>query len=215
MNVYIDESGDLGWSFNRPYRHGGSSRYLTITFLLIPKELSSRPKRIVREMYRKRKQKREIELKGADLTPQEQIYFANKVIRLLDQYPDISISAITVKKVNVYPHIRTDENKLYNYMIKIALLEKIKIYPVVSMIRDKRSIKVESGRSLFDYLQTELWLALNVTTTLEDYPLESHNVLNLQFVDFLSHIIWSRYEDNESAPFNVLRAKVLLQGLYF
>lgn len=37
MNVYFDESGDLGWSFDKPYGAGGSSRYLTIAFLIIPK----------------------------------------------------------------------------------------------------------------------------------------------------------------------------------
>jgi len=37
MNVYVDESGDLGWEFAQPFRQGGSSRYLTIASLLVPK----------------------------------------------------------------------------------------------------------------------------------------------------------------------------------
>jgi len=28
MQVFLDESGDLGWSFNEQYRAGGSSRYI-------------------------------------------------------------------------------------------------------------------------------------------------------------------------------------------
>lgn len=55
MNLYIDESGDLGFTFDKPYRIGGSSRYLTIAFLLVPKELSHLPKRVVKKLYKGRK----------------------------------------------------------------------------------------------------------------------------------------------------------------
>ena len=40
MNLYLDESGDLGFTFDKPNRYGGSSRHLTIAILLTPKELS-------------------------------------------------------------------------------------------------------------------------------------------------------------------------------
>jgi hypothetical protein len=29
--IYLDESGDLGWSFDAPFRRDGSSRNLTTT----------------------------------------------------------------------------------------------------------------------------------------------------------------------------------------
>jgi hypothetical protein len=35
MLIYLDESGELGWKFDAPYRKGGSSRYLTIASLVI------------------------------------------------------------------------------------------------------------------------------------------------------------------------------------
>jgi hypothetical protein len=35
IQIYLDESGDLGWRFDKPYRYGGSSRYLTIVSLII------------------------------------------------------------------------------------------------------------------------------------------------------------------------------------
>ncbi|WMN84132.1 DUF3800 domain-containing protein [Vibrio parahaemolyticus] len=37
-NIYLDESGDLGWTFDSPYRRGGSSRYLTIASLIVSPE---------------------------------------------------------------------------------------------------------------------------------------------------------------------------------
>jgi len=88
----------------------------------------------------------------------------------LARNPDIEIWAITVKKENVQEHIRKDPNKLYNYMIGLVLLDRIRQKPVVTFIPDKRSIKVESGNSLVDYLQIKLWFDLNVSTIIHNNP---------------------------------------------
>ena len=138
MNVYVDESGDLGWNFDRPYRRGGSSRYLTIAFLLVPQELSHLPKRIIKRLYSKRKKSTKSELKGSNLKLAEKIYFANEVIKLLEKHPQIEVLAMTVKKENVQVHIRQDPNKLYNYMISLILLDKIKrrVSETMSQFRD-------------------------------------------------------------------------------
>jgi hypothetical protein len=51
MQVYLDESGDMGWNFSAPYRHGGSSRYLCLAFLFLP--LQRQTRRLIAGMYRK------------------------------------------------------------------------------------------------------------------------------------------------------------------
>jgi hypothetical protein len=83
MNLYLDESGDLGWKFDKPYREGGSSRYLTIATLIIPQNLSHLPKRIIKEIYTERKQPTTKELKGKDLSKPEKQIFVNRVVALL------------------------------------------------------------------------------------------------------------------------------------
>ncbi len=179
MYVFMDESGDLGFTFDKPFRAGGSSRYLTITFLLIPNDLLHLPKRIVRKIYSKRKRSTSNELKGADLSESECIDFANKVVKLLKQNPQIKIFAITVYKRNVAKHIRKDPNKLYNYMVGLALLNRVKKQKEIMFTPDARSIKVQSGNSLVEYLQTEIWFKLNSNTEIINNPRESHKYLNL------------------------------------
>ena len=215
MKVYLDESGDLGFNFKRPFRKGGSSRYLTIAFLLVPKELSPLPKRIVKSLYRRKKRPPGNELKGGQLTVGKEVFFAGKVVKLLSKYPQIKVLAITVNKRKVKPHIRQDPNKLYNYMIGLVLLDKIKRQSRVSFIPDERSIKVASGNSLSEYLQVKLWFELNSKTVLENMPQESHKNLNLQFIDWIVHIIWQRHEDNNMKAFNVLKNKLSLRNLFF
>ncbi len=179
MNVYIDESGDLGFNFKLPYRKGGSSRYLTIAFLLIPKNLSSLPKRIVRDLYRRKRIPTTKEIKGAQLDEADRSFLAKRISKLLKKSSRIRIFAITVNKREVKEHIRHDPNKLYNYMISLILPDRIRRYQRVSLIHDKRSIKVKSGNSLVDYLQIKIWFELNSKTQIDYQPLESHIALNL------------------------------------
>jgi len=56
-----------------------------------------------------------------------------------------------------------DGNKLYNYMLKCSLLDKMKIHLQgdINLIRDNKNVKVKSGNSLGDYLEITLWFDLN------------------------------------------------------
>jgi hypothetical protein len=215
MNVYLDESGDLGWTFYKPYRHGGSSRYLTISVLIVPKDLSHLPKRIIKKTYQQKNISTSVELKGKDLTRDEKIKFSNRVIGLLNRNPSIKICTITVKKENVQPHIQMDSNKLYNYMVNFILLDEIKNFSTIDFIPDPRTIKVASGNSLVDYLQTKLWFEFNSATIIRHTPMESQMNNNLKFADFISNIVWSRYEDNKSNPYNILKPYITSKHLFF
>lgn len=45
MQIFLDESGDLGWTFNKPNRAGGSSRFITIAGIVIDEAHSKYLKR--------------------------------------------------------------------------------------------------------------------------------------------------------------------------
>lgn len=215
MNLYLDESGDLGWTLDKPYQSGGSSRYLTIATLIIPKAISHLPKRIVKKIYRNRKQPTRIEIKGHSLSNEEKDNFIRMTVSLFKNQPLIQSSVITVKKENVQAHIRSDANKLYNYMVSFAVLDKIKSHPVVNFTPDPRSIKIASGNSLIDYLQIKLWFEMNAATKLIYSPMESKSNLNLQFIDIICHIIWKRYESNEYRFYNRIKPYILEKHLFF
>jgi hypothetical protein len=215
MNVYLDESGDLGWSLDKPYRSGGSSRYLTIAALIIPKTLAHLPKRIIRKTYKAKQLSSGGELKGQYLSKEETNKFIQKVIHLKKREPSVTLSVITVKKENVQPHIRSDANKLYNYMVNFAILQEIKECPAVDFIPDPRTIKVASGNSLVDYLKTKLWFELNSATVIKHIPVESKKNLTLQFIDFIAHVVWSRHENNEYDSYRLLRPYITERHLFF
>lgn len=215
MNIYLDESGDLGWTLDRPYRKGGSSRYLTIAKLIIPKTKKQYPKRIVRKLYNKKNWNPTNELKATHLNNNDREYISKKAINLLNTHIDMKLCAITVNKKNVQNHIRKDSNKLYNYMIRLSLLDYIKDYSHVTFIPDNRTIKVKSQNSLHEYLQTYLWFEMNSNTILNNCPEESSRALNLQFIDYIANIIWRKYEFKDDKAFNLLRYNIYFKELFF
>lgn len=141
--------------------------------------------------------------------------FAAAIRKLCDDHNDIVLHAIVVKKQNVLAHIRADGNKLYNYMIKLALLKRMAKHDLVTLVPDPRSIKVKSGNSLHDYLQTELWFTEKASTNLLTRPADSATSKSVQFADIVSGIVQARHEDNIAHDFQLIAPRLTLNRLYF
>ncbi len=215
VTIALDESGDLGWNFDAPYRKGGSSRHLTIASILYPQEKSKHPKRLVRNLYKKFKWDPKEEIKWASMKPAQRAEFANQLKALITSHSDIHLLSITVKKKNVQTHIRNDPNKLYNFMIRLSLVEEMKVHENVTFIPDPRSIKVKSGNSLHDYLQTELWMAEGAKTILRTTPLESQSCKAIQVADMLSGVVQNHFEDGNSEAWSILSPYIRRRCLFF
>jgi Protein of unknown function (DUF3800) len=215
ITIYVDESGDLGWSFNQPYRSGGSSRHLTIASLIVPNSKIKMPERVIRDLYDNRKWSTSKEKKWSDMSDSARADFTKRVIKLLKSHTDISCSFIVVKKANVKPTLRSDANLLYNYMIHISLVKIMKLHSTVNLVPDPRSIKVESGNSLHDYIQTDLWYREGVDTVLTTLQKDSKKTLNLQFSDMLAGLVQMAYEDSDTKLWDQLKAHVQIKTLFF
>lgn len=214
--IYLDESGDLGWSFDRPYRSGGSSRYLTIACLSIDPAQAKLGVRLIRDLYHHFDWPRREEKKWARMSADERLEFAIRSKALHQKLGEsISYHSITVSKAKVREHIRADPNKLYNWMIARLLLNEMAKHEAVTFVPDPRSIKVESGSSLHDYLQTELWMDMNVPCKLTTKPCDSSQSPNVQFSDMLSGMVQNHYEDQKSAPMLAIRPCIKNQTLFF
>lgn len=214
-HIYLDESGDTGWIFDKPYTSGGSSRYLVIAACVVSPAKAHKPERILRQIYKHRKWNPSAEKKWARMSPDARTAFAKDAGKLANLNADISYQVIVADKRNVQQHIRQDPNKLYNYMVRLMLLETMSQYDVVSFFPDPRSIKVDSGNSLHDYLQTELWFNLGVRTRLETILRDSRYCLNLQFVDMIAGVAQSFFEFGDGHHWEHLRDYVKLKTLFF
>lgn len=214
MQIYLDESGDLGWNFSAPYLRGGSSRFLTLAALLVLQDANRLTERRLRQLYISQHWSRG-EKKWAGLSKSGKTEFAKTAAVLAKVNKKIQYRAIVVNKVNVADHIRSDPNKLYNYMTKLLLLESIAQHESVELIPDRRSMKVESGNGMHDYLVYGLLFDKNSNTRLTTTPTDSQHCLNLQFADLLAGAIQSHFEFNTSSWFSCLEKVLDLKKLYY
>jgi len=155
------------------------------------------------------------EMKASQATKAQKLEFAASLNSTLSTKPEIKIESIVVKKENVQSHIRADANKLYNYMCKLVIVDYVKSIPGFEFVPDKRSIKVESGNSLSDYLQTVLWFEHNTATKLVNNPQQSDRNYNLQFVDWIAHCTWAHFEDGENEVFREISKRTKIRCLFF
>lgn len=213
-HIYLDESGDTGWQFDHPYTKGGSSRFLVIAATVVPPQSDHLPERLLRQIYKHRNWNPGKEKKWVHMSPEARSAFAKNAAKLHGKVPGLEYHAIVVDKRNVMPHIRQDANKLYNYMVKLLLLDVMAQHDTVTFVPDPRSIKVQSDNSLHDYLQTELWLTLNAPTRLETTPCDSRYSLNLQFADMLAGVVQSYYEFDDTSHWQHLRRQVHIKHLF-
>jgi len=205
MIIYLDESGDLGWKFDAPVGSGGSSRYLTITFLIIPDSKKHLIKRRIVKAYQKFNFVTTKEYKGCNLTDTQRTFFLNNILSLFQNNAEIKIGAITVNKERVYDYIREDGNIIYNYLIRLGLTPHLYNGLNIKLIRDERSVKVESGNSLIEYLKSIFWFEEGLRVRINDHPTDSKCNKNLLFTDWLCYSIWCKYEFGIEEYFDIIR----------
>ncbi|WP_158216619.1 DUF3800 domain-containing protein [Actinobacillus seminis] len=193
-----------------------SSRYLTIATILIHHDKRHLLKRLMKSLYRKAKTPTGKEVKWAAFTPDDLLWTAERLAQFKTKHGnDVQYFCMTVNKEKVMPHIRQDPNKLYNYMIKLLLAREFARYDEVIFNVDQRAIKVESGNSLHDYLQTSIWFDIGAKTLLKTTQCDSKCHLGVQLADIISGIVQNHFEDAKSEPYKVLRIHSEIKTLYF
>lgn len=215
VNIYLDESGCLGWKLDAKYLRGGSSRFFTLAALIVPQEKNHHIERPIRSLYKKRNRRTTNELKSVELNSAERVGIAEEMARLRSAHPDILFTAITVNKARVNQTFRRHPNALYNYMTNLLLHDYMCKFPRVCFIPDARSIKIEMKHTLAEYLITQL-AASGAETVLETTPWESKESLSLQFADILAGLVWARYEfDNETKAYQKASSVLHHRQLFF
>lgn len=218
-HIYLDESGDLGWKFDKPYRKGGSSKYFTIAYLIIPEEKIKHIVRFMRKMAQGKTSKREV--KGAELTNKRTRTIARSICNLFEWHSDITIGAITLQKTNTpSPIIESGSNNvLYNHMVEQAICKQIVLMKEVFIIPDKRSIPRESKNSCPDLLKSKLWLELGSEAILHYEYEESKDNAQLQFIDWVANFVWRNYEDHNReqnrGAYQILKPHIKEQKILF
>lgn len=210
MNIYIDESGDLGWKLDKPNRNGGSSRFITITGISISSEQEKYITRFIADIYKKYNLTPNIEKKGANFSSEHSRYITSQLNKITKKADSFRIISITVNKTKVYESLRKDKNIFYNYILGLLVKQHIIPQDEASIIIDKRTIKVSHGQSFPDYIKTEIWgEGYNVDINC-DFVDSSKNKM-IWFADWYANFVWRFHEDGDDSAYSQLNKSFFIE----
>lgn len=216
ITVYIDESGDTGWNFRLPNNDGGSSRYLTIAYIIVPDDKTSQLPKLVRRLYKKYKLNIKVEKKGASFESNHAQYIATRICDMLEKHPDFKIGVVVVKKENVPLRVQEDKTVIYNYALVNCVAKAIQEgYNKAIIIPDKRTVKVVNGDTLDNYLRIKLHAELLSDVILQYEPRISTNETGLWLIDWIANFTYRHYDQGDSEAFDILKSHMAIMKLFF
>lgn len=206
MYIFLDESGDLGFDFSKK----GTSKYFVINVLVASQltPIASAIQRTVKSKLRQKKKTRHIdELKGSNTTLSIKHYFHRQLIK----YDDWYLQTIVLDKSTLVNNsaLKNDIDRLYNLLAK-NVLHGINISTnerVIQLNVDRRKEKNEI--EVFDaFIKSHIEPNISSTCTLNIEHLRSQDHAGLQAVDLFCYGVSRKYEQNDSAWYNVFQAKI-------
>lgn len=194
MIIYLDESGDLGFSLR-------SSDYFVISFLTAKDKTFL--KRTVRKVKKKHRLAPGFELKGNTTPPKIKEDLLKRLAQL-----DIDIYTIVMNKAKVTPRLRQDTNILYNYVLGRIVVPYICKQSVVTIMVDRRVVSVTSGFKLNEYLAYKVWYENLAEVDMQIQHEDSKWTLGIQAADVVCNSIFRKYESRDERFYNLIEGRI-------
>jgi hypothetical protein len=196
MFVYLDESGDTGFKFNR-----GSSRYFVITLLLVEDPLPFHA--AIEELRAGLGFAAGNEFKWASSSHDVRWAFQRMLRR-----QDFSARILVVdKSLMKAPHLRQRET-FYNFLVQMVLRQDDETIREATIVLDESIKNKKSKQHLATYLRRELNADPRVTKIKAVRYHRSHSDNLLQAADMLSGAIYTRYHRGNSDYLEYIRVKI-------
>lgn len=212
MTVFLDESGDLGWTFDKPNGNGGSSRFITISGIVVDEQQLKHVKRYISDLYQKYNLTPKIEKKGCNFSDLDATYITTNLSRVIAKAPSFNVISITARKEKVLPRLREDCNIFYNYMLGVMLPDTFRHHSDIKVVLDKRTIKVDHGNNFEAYIKTKCWGELKLDTNIDcEYDSSDKNE-GIWMADWMANWVWRKYENNQDSAYKILKN---LAGTHF
>jgi hypothetical protein len=213
MYIYLDESGCLGFDFNKQ----GTSRFFVITLLVIysdddNKRMLKMVERVIKNKISRRKpvRNRNIEFKGTLSNIIIKSYFYNCIKDI-----EFEIFTIILNKARVADKLRKNKEKLYNFISKQLLseCEFKKAQNRIILTVDRRKNK-EGIRGFNNYLFTQLRKLIPLQLPFEQYHTLSYEHKGLQAVDVFCWGIYRKYERGDYEWYKYFQDKIKAEIVY-
>jgi hypothetical protein len=205
--VFIDESGDLGFSKN-------SSKWFIFTIALTDdfRKLEKIIKKARKSLFKKDKKVSELHS-----------YHSNEITRKrilneLNKIDNLKILCVVLNKEKVYVDLQNQKNYLYNYTANILLdrlhnKNLIDIKESIQIYFDKKDTNKNIRLNFEKYIKESLQSKREGKVSVE--LMASYDSKSIQAVDFISWSIFRKYERGDFQYYDLIKGKIVEENLLF
>lgn len=215
VNLYIDESGNLGT---------GMGRYFLICALEVDPTLKNAISKRAGRVICRFKQKNDIpkitELKGSRLKDDDRLELLDKIL-----FKGIKVRYIVLdlKQTTMLLAKSDDKNACFNYLIQLIvkrIVEEYKDVEKVNLYLDNRSVKIGNRLSLKPYLYNKLVLEQletknNVKRIEFDINyFESESCYLIQWADIVANSLYKKYNSNNEKFYAKIKPYIVYESRF-
>ncbi len=201
MHIFIDESGDLGFDFNKG---GKPSDFFLVGAIKISdgKYLNRVIKRHRKRLKKRKEEKREVKFSNTSLENRKRILDDIKKL-------DIEIFLVYVNKRNAYNYIKDDPVRMYSFLLKI-LAEKCFAQPIIEDVKIvfDRSFSRVQQEALELYLKTQNESLVKTRHNITMLHLQSQESIGLLCVDFVCGAAMHKISGRSDIYFDIIKDRV-------
>lgn len=197
MFVYLDETGDTGFKFNK-----GSSRFFVVTILLTPDPIPLNS--AINDLRKQLHYSESTEFKFVHSS----IDVRQRFLRVLVRHDVLIRSIVVDKHLLTVPHMRERET-FYNYLVKMLLKYDDGRLRNAMLVLDQRGKGKKTRQGLAGYLRRELNRPFRKGTKINEIRYhESHRDNLIQAVDMASGAINAYYAKGDRQFLAIIRPKI-------
>lgn len=200
--AFFDESGDLGWKLDAPYRKGGSSRFFSIASVHGDGDVHRRAGKVIKKLWAEQGWTSKHEKKWNNISATAKLNFCTIAAEFAKNNTDIKLSVAVVEKAKVAVHLRPDQHLFYAHLATQLIVEDLLLSKEVSVCPDELNAGTGSANLLQHLLRHELWFKRGCAPTVKQISQQSAFVQALEFCDMLAGAAASHFEDGVSDPWN-------------
>jgi hypothetical protein len=209
--IYLDESGDLGFNFDKKK----TSKYFVIACLFVKEK---RPiEKIIKKIF-SNFSKKEVKIHGGVIHAyKEKSSTKTKILTLLSR-KDISIISIYLNKSKVYTKLQDEKHVLYNYVANI-LLDRIytkKLIPTneeIKLIASRRETNKFLNENFCGYLKSQVSEKHKLDIKVEIKSPQQEKCL--QIVDCVCWAIFRKREHKDDLFYKIIKEKIAEESPLF
>lgn len=207
MYIFLDESGDLGFSKK-------SSKWFLFTLAIVEDKrcLEKVVKKVWRTVQKKHKHVGELH------AYHEKSITRTRMFQMLAEVEDLKIVTIILNKKKVHLDLQDQKNYLYNYTANIVLDRLININLIdkdkhISLVVDRKDTKKNLRENFISYITNAMHKRNH--KKFEMSLVASHEDKCLQAVDFISWAIFRKYERGDFEYYEIIKSKIIDEKLLF